>query len=133
MMHELEHDIYGQRINNLETDINLRKLYLNIFPADSKSFCVWSWLKENDDDYVEFSKQFMELDVVDRENYFNNELPRWTDSIIISPRFWNKWGNGIQEALITHANFDILFRAMEEETSDYKYIYMDTPWNLFES
>jgi hypothetical protein len=118
MMHELEHNINGQRVNNLETDINLKKLYLNIFPADSKSFCVWSWLKENDDDYVEFSKQFMELEVVDRENYFNNELPRWTDSIIISPRIWDKWAKGIQEALITHANFDILYRAMEEETSD---------------
>ena len=132
MMHELEHNINGQRVNNLETDINLKKLYLNIFPADSKSFCVWSWLKENDVDYVEFSKQFMELEVVDRENYFNNELPRWTDSIIISPRIWDKWAKGIQEALITHANFDILYRAMEEETSDYKYIYMDTPWNFFE-
>lgn len=132
MMHELEHNICGQRINNLETDINLRKLYLNIFPADSKSYCVWSWLKKNEVDYVEFSKQFMELDVVDRENYFNNNLPRWTDSLIISPRLWNMWENGIQEALLAHANFDILYRAMEEETSDYKYIYMDTPWNFFE-
>jgi len=132
MMHELEHNIYGQRINNLETDINLRKLYLNIFPADSKSYCVWSWLKKNEVDYVEFSRQFMELDVVDRDNYFNNNLPRWTDSLIISPRLWSKWGNGIQEALISHANFDILYRAMEEETSDYKYSYKDTPWNFFE-
>ncbi len=132
MMHELEHDIYGQRINNLETDINLKKLYLNIFPASSKSFCVWSWLKVNDNEYVEFSKQFMELEVAERENYFNIELPRWTDSIVISPRVWDKWGSAIREALITHANFDILYRAMEEETSDYKYVYMDTPWNFFE-
>ncbi|QUH20553.1 SEC-C domain-containing protein [Alkaliphilus sp. B6464] len=132
MMHELEHDILGQAINNLETDVNLRKLYLNIFPADSKSFCIWSWLKENDDAYIDFSKQFMKLNINDRENYFNNNLPRWTDSIIISPRLWNRWGDGIQEALITHANFDILYRVMEEETSDYKYSYMDTPWNFFE-
>lgn len=132
MMHELEHDIYGKPINNLETDINLRKLYLNIFPADSKSFCVWSWLTENNDDYVEFSKQFMDLEIIDRENYLNNKLPRWSDSLIISPRLWEKWGSGIQEALVTHANFEILYRAMEEERSDYKYIYMDTPWDFFQ-
>lgn len=133
MMHEIEHDIYGERINNPATDINVRKLYLNIFPADTKSFCVWSWHKKNNDEFVRFSKQFMELDTVDRENYLNNKLPIWTDSIIISPRLWDKWGDKIQEALITHANFDFLYRAMEEDTSASKYIYMDTPWNFFET
>lgn len=132
MMHEIEHDINGRQINNLETDINLRKLYLNIFPADSKSFCVWSWLKDNNIKFLEFSEQFMKLDIVDRENYLNNELPRWTDSIIISPRLWDKWSKGVQEALMAQANIDLLLRAMEEETSDYKYVYSDTPWNFFE-
>ena len=133
MMHELEHDILGHPINNLELDTKVKTIYLNIFPANLKSFCIWSWLKENDDAYIDFSKQFMELSIVDRENYCNNQLPRWTDSIIISPRLWNKWGGGMQEALISHANFDILYRAMEKETSDYKYSYADTPWNFFEN
>lgn len=133
MMHELEHDILGQQINNLELDISVKKLYLNIFPANSKSFCVWSWLRENNDAFVDFSKQFMALSIAERENYLNNQLPRWTDSIIISPRLWNKWGSGIQQALITHANFDPLYRTMERETFDYKYSYMDTPWNFLEN
>lgn len=38
MMHELEYDIYGHQINDHETDIDLKKIYLNIFPANSKSF-----------------------------------------------------------------------------------------------
>ena len=57
----------------------------------------------------------MELSIRDRENYLNNKLPRWTDSIIISPHIWNKWGEGIQEALVSHANFDSLFLLMENE------------------
>jgi len=132
MMHELEHDIYGRRVNDLETDKNIKSIYLNIFPAESKSFCVWSWLTKNNDDYKEFSKQFMELEIAERENYLNNKLPRWSDSIIISPRLWGKWGSGIQEALITHANFDIIYRMFEDEATDHKYTYMDTPWNFFE-
>jgi hypothetical protein len=132
MMHELEYDIYGHQINDHETDIDLKKIYLNIFPANSKSFCVWSWITENNDDYEEFSKQFMELEIIDRENYLNNKLPRWSDSLIISPRLWGSWGSGIQEALITHANFDIIYRMFEDESTDHRYIYMDTPWNLFE-
>lgn len=133
MMTELEHDILGNRINDMEKDERIKKIYLNIFPAKDKSFCIWSWLNYNDSFYAPFSNQFLSLSVVDRENYFNNNLPRWTDSIVISPRLWKKWGAAIQEAFITHANFDILYRQMEAEKNDYAYQYMDTPWNLFEN
>lgn len=74
----------------------------------------------------------MMLSMEDRINYFNNQLPRWSDSIIISPRLWNKWGERIQQALIMHANFDTLYRAREEEEQDFAYQYKDTPWDLFE-
>lgn len=133
MMHELEHDINGQQINDLESGISVKKIYLNIFPANLKSFCIWSWLKVNDDEFVNFTEQFMDLSISDRKNYLNNQLPRWTDSIVISPRLWDKWGLEIQQALIAHANFDFIFRTMEEEKHDYKYHYMDTPWDFFES
>ena len=74
----------------------------------------------------------MTLAVVDRENYLNNKLPAWTDSIVISPTLWKKWGEKVQQALITHANFGGLFQAHEKEDGGYPYEYMDTPWNLFE-
>lgn len=131
MMTELEHDIQGATINNLENDVDLQKMYLNIFPTEGKSFCIWSWLKKNDTSYKKFAEQFFELDVKDRENYFNNNLPRWTDSVVISPRLWNMWGSDIQQALIAHANFDVLYRQFEKEDNDYAYKYMETPWNLF--
>ena len=46
-------------------------------------------------------------------------MPRWSDSLIISPRLWGNWGSGIQEALITHANFDIIYRMFEDESTDH--------------
>lgn len=131
MMTELEHDILGNPVNDIEHDKKLKKIYLNIFPANGVSYCIWSWLAKNDDVYLPFVRQFQKLAIDDRENYFNNNLPRWSDSLVLSPKLWNNWGEGIQQAFITHANFDTLYRAMERETHDYKYSFQYTPWNLF--
>lgn len=133
MMTELEHDVNGAQINDLESDeVDIKNIYLNIFPAHEKSYCIWTWLNIYDDAYKGFIEQFSKLNVIDRENYLNNNLPRWTDSMVISPRLWDKWGDGIQKALITHSNFDILFRAWEKENNDYEYRYKDVPWNFLE-
>ena len=131
MMHEPEYDLLGNRINDFEKDVFLKQVYLNIFPTSGKSLCIWSWLKKNDFVYKPFSTQFMKLNVDERENYFNNRLPRWTDSLIISPRLWNRWNKGIQKSFIAHANFDFLYRELEEEENLQAYSYMKTPWNLF--
>lgn len=128
----IEHDILGNRINDLTKETNIKTIYLNIFPGNGKSFCVWSWLKTNDKVYTNFAKQFLSLSETDRKNYLNNKLPRWSDSIIISPKLWDKWGQGIQEAFVSHANFDVLYRELEKAENLYAYTYMDTPWCLFE-
>ncbi|WP_371365942.1 hypothetical protein SRRS_05120 [Sporomusa rhizae] len=133
MMNGLEHDINGNEINDYLAEMPIKNIYLNIFPGDKKSYCIWSWLTSNDISYMDFSKQFMMLSIEERKNYLNNQMPRWSDAIIISPRLWNKWGKDIQQALIAHANFDMLYRAMEKEESMYAYQYMDTPWDFFEA
>ena len=132
MMYELEYDIEGNRINDLLHSKDVYSIYLNIFPSENKSYCIWSWLKINDSKFTKFAKQFEGLQVSDRENYLNNNLFRWSDSIVISPRLWNKWGDGIQQGLLAHANFDSLYRVLEDEENMHAYEYMDTPWNLFD-
>lgn len=97
MMTELEHDIKGNKLNDMMSDEPTAKIYLNIFPTEGKSLCIWSWLEDNNKCYKEFGNQFEQLNIVDRENYFNNNLPRWTDSIVISPRLWDYWQQPIQE------------------------------------
>ena len=133
MMTEIEHDILGNTINGLGNDEELKHIYLNIFPCQGKSYCIWSWLSESDDIYTPFIQQFSNLCDRDRENYLNNYLPRWSDALVFSPRLWNKWGKDIQESLLTHANFDYLYRQRERETGNYKYEYAYTPWNFFEN
>lgn len=106
---------------------------MNIFPADNKSYCIWSWLTDDDTIFSVYTKQFMALSVTNRQNFLNNKLPIWTDSLVISPTLWKKWRKPIQEALITHANFDKIYFAMELEHGGQPYYYIDTPWNLFET
>ena len=132
MMNELEHDIYGNRINDMESAEPLKNIYLNIFPSGEKSYCIWSWLKIYDEYFIPFTKQFADLEEIDRKNYLNNNIPRWSDSVVISPRLWSKWGKQVQQALIAHANFDVLFRQIEDETNMHSYEYMDTPWDFFD-
>lgn len=130
-MLEIEHDILGNVMNNLHVPKPLKSIYLNIFPGKEKSFCIWSWLK-NDIMYDAFVQQFMDLSIDDRCNYLNNNLPRWTDAITFSPRLWDKWGGDIQQALMAHSNFEMLYRQMEFEKQKYAYEYMYTPWDFFE-
>ena len=133
MMHEIAYDIDGQKINDLErTELRPKKIYLNIFPVTGKSFCIWSWLAKWDKYVCRFTSLFDNLSQEDRINYFNNNLPRWSDALVISPRLWEKWGEQIQDGFISHANFDSLYIMNEKEMNKHAYEYMDTPWNLFE-
>ena len=132
MQYEPTFDLAGSQINDYEHDEILKSIYLNVFPADGKSYCIWSWLANDDAIFKSYTNQFMELPLSDRKNFLNNKLPVWTDSLVISPVLWKKWGKPVQEALIAHANFDKLYFAMELEHGGQPYQYMDTPWDLFE-
>jgi len=133
MMHELEHNISGEEINNLlNIDLDVKKIYLNIFPANGKSFCIWSWRKIHDDSYKKFTEQFSKLDIKDRENYLNNKLPLWSDSIFISPKLWDKWGKTVQESLIIHANSSLIYQTFQQEDSYYTYESNESSWDFFQ-
>lgn len=54
-MLEIEYDIDGERINDLMSSEPLKSVYLNIFPGDGVSYCLWSW-HEKDTVYESFTK-----------------------------------------------------------------------------
>ena len=133
MQYEPSFDLQGNQLGDYLNDKEcLRSKYLNIFPAQGKSFCIWSWLAVDDSTFSPFADQFMALAIADRENFLNNKLPAWTDGIVISPVLWKKWGKPVQQALITHANFGYMYQMHELEDGGHPYQFMDTPWNLFE-
>ena len=69
----------------------------------------------------------MELEIAERENYL---ITNYLDGVITITKTMGKMG-GIHEALII-VNFDIIYRMFEDEATDHKYTYMDTPLNFFE-
>ena len=132
MQYEPTFDLEGNKINDYESDEMLKSIFLNIFPSEGKSYCIWSWLDEDSQVMGSFVEQFMGLQEKDRINFLNNKLPIWTESLVLSPALWNKWGEEIQQALITHANFDKLYFAHELEEGGEPFKYAYTPWDLFE-
>ncbi|KIL23505.1 hypothetical protein B4134_0815 [Bacillus safensis] len=127
----IEHDIKGNMINNIKSFRPLKNIYLNIFPGNQESYLLWTW-ESNHEILEKFAKQFDSLKDKDKKNYLNNNLPRWTDAIVISPDLWDTWGAPIHESIIAHSNFEFLYRAMEEDLGTYAYEYEYTPWDFFE-
>lgn len=135
-MIQLYRDLLGNKINDYDKldDINvpLKNLYINIFPENNKSYCIFSWLKV-DSIYNNFAIQFSQLTFKNKINYLNNMLPRETDKIFINPLLWKKFGKGVQQSLLAHCNLGYLYTSMNEEKNIHKkWKYMYTPWNLFD-
>lgn len=135
-MVQLFYDLLGKKINNYEDIDNINKplknIFINIFPENNKSYCIFSWIKE-DTEYEDFIQQFSKLTLKNKINYLNNLLPKETDNIFINPRLWKKWGEEVQQAFVEWANISILFNCMAAEKPFYKkWKYSFTPWNLFD-
>lgn len=135
-MIQLYRDLLGNKINDYDKlgdiDTPLKNLYINIFPENNKSYCIFSWLK-SDSIYENFITQFSRMSLKNKINYLNNMLPRETDKIFINPLLWKKFGEGVQQSLLAHCNFGYLYTSMnEEKTFCKKWKYMYTPWNLFD-
>ena len=131
MMYEMMYDIEGRRVNAHCGDLPEKSIFLNIFPTDGKSYCIWSWFS-TDSEYRRFTEQFMNMDIENRINFLNNKLPEWTDSLVISPKLWSGWKREIQQAFKEHANMGDLYTAYELEDNGYRFEYAGTPWDLFE-
>lgn len=135
-MVQLYRDLMGNKINDYDKiediDIPLKNLYINIFPESNKSYCIFSWIKE-DSVYEDFINQFKKMTFRNKINYLNNMLPKETDKIFINPRLWKKFGVDVQQSLLAQCNLGSLAVIMDEEKAFVrKWKYMYTPWNLFD-
>jgi len=123
----LYYDINGQEINDYSSDERIRSLFVSVFPAEQKSFCLFSWLGIDDAYYRAFGEQFSNLDDNDKKKYINNLLPVMTENIVISPRLWKAWGKSKQRDFETLFHLSVLF-----ERDSYRDLIQDTLFDLFE-
>lgn len=85
-------DLVGNKIQNLlDLSTTVQHVFMMIFPEDEKTFCIISWLKDNDTLFENMRIQLNDLNVEERKTYINNTLPIITENIAINPTSWNNW------------------------------------------
>lgn len=109
MMNQPSYDLDGNQINDITGKLSLKNVYLNIFPYNGYSFCIWSWCKDVDNTYSKFVEQFLDLDNTRRKYYLNKTIPYWSDSLIMSPRLWDSWSSEVQEDFLSYINSSYLW------------------------
>lgn len=85
-------DLNGNTLQDLDdTDKLVKHIFITVFPENSKSYCIISWLKENDKLFSNYRDQLSALTVEQRKVYINNILPRTSENIAMNPDAWNQW------------------------------------------
>ncbi|MCM3361238.1 hypothetical protein [Niallia sp. MER TA 168] len=85
-------DLQGRKVQELlDTDILAKHIFVMVFSDDDKTYCIVSWLKENDSLFSEFHQQLICLNEQDKRNYINNVLPMISENITINPEAWENW------------------------------------------
>lgn len=85
-------DLDGNKIQDISnSDVLAKHVFVMVFPEDDKTYCIISWLKENDKLFSGYHKQLIELNENQRKNYINNILPIISENIAINPDVWEQW------------------------------------------
>ena len=88
----MSRDLKGNKIQDLlNPQILAEHVFVMVFPEDGKTYCIISWLKDNDDLFSEYYKQLKELNEQQKKNYINNLLPMISENIVINPKSWDLW------------------------------------------
>lgn len=91
-------DLNGNTLQDLGDKDNLVKhMFISIFPENGKSYCIISWLKDNDALFLNYRNQLNTLNIEQRKVYINNLLPRKSENIAVNPEAWDAWDENKKE------------------------------------
>lgn len=99
----LDFDMNGKKIKNSKNGF-ISRLFITIFPEETKSYIILSCLKSDYKIYKRFFEQLKNTNT-DKVKYFLNLiLPLYSENIVISPRLWEQWSDNQQLAYTFYAN-----------------------------
>jgi hypothetical protein len=88
----LTEDLNGRILQNLlDMHEAMKHMFIMVFPEEDKTYCIISWLKENDILFSSYHEQLNQLTEQERKNYINNLLPMISENIVINPEAWGQW------------------------------------------
>lgn len=82
----------------------MSRLFVTVFPEETKSYILLSCLK---DDYRIYKNLFLQMKrtTIDKiKYYFDLVLPLYSENVVISPRLWEKWNDERKNAYTFYAN-----------------------------
>ena len=88
----MTHDLEGNKIQDLfNPNVSAKHIFVMLFPEGEKTYCIISWLKENDDLFAKYKQQLLRLPEEKKKIYINNLLPMISENIVVNPEAWDNW------------------------------------------
>ncbi|HFI0249983.1 TPA: YecA family protein [Streptococcus suis] len=88
----MTHDLEGNKIQDLlNPNVSAKHIFVMVFPEGEKTYCIISWLKENDELFARYKQQLLSLSEEMRKIYINNLLPMISENIVVNPEAWDNW------------------------------------------
>ncbi len=100
----LEYDLEGNRLNNMASPDRLKMLMLNIFPQNTTTFALFSWLREDNDFYEVFKQQLLSLSSSKQLQFLNNLISNHCINVAIGPDLWDSFALSEQEEFLNILN-----------------------------
>lgn len=99
----LDFDINGKKIKHTHKGF-MHRLFITIFPEQTKSYIVLSCLKTDYKIYRKFFNQLQNINSDKLKYYFSLILPLYCENIVLSPRLWEAWSKEQQLVYTFYAN-----------------------------
>lgn len=99
----LDFDINGRKIKHTKRGF-ISRIFLTIFPEETKSYIILSCLSSDYKYYYKFFEQLKTANLDKLKFYFGLVLPLYSENIVISPRLWEKWSDEQKFAYTFYAN-----------------------------
>ena len=99
----VDFDLKGKKIRHTKRGF-ISRLFITIFPEETKSYIILSCLSEDIKIYKKFFQQLQTTNLDKVKYYFDLILPLYTENNVLSPRLWEKWGEEQQIGYTFFAN-----------------------------
>ncbi len=99
----VDFDLKGKKIRHTKRGF-ISRLFITIFPEETKSYIILSCLSEDIKIYKKFFQQLQTTNLDKVMYYFDLILPLYTENNVLSPRLWEKWGEEQQIGFTFFAN-----------------------------
>lgn len=101
----LEVDLKGNILNDAYSSCSdCKHILLTIFPTDTGTFILFSWLKQHNIFFESYSCQLNELTKNDVKYYVSN-LISYSPNIVLSPRLWRKMSEHEKRSILKSLEF----------------------------